>query len=130
MLEELVNTLRNTLMLAPARAPASVCPMAIPASYTDDAAGCGGFLLQVSLFIEMQPQKFTTKQSKVAFLISLLGGKALLWVKVIWNAQSVIINSYIVFSKHFKKVIGVAADREDFRIRDMHPDFNLGSLEC
>ncbi len=52
MLEELVNTLRASLMPAPAPAPASVCPMAIPASYVGDAAGCGGFLLQISLFIE------------------------------------------------------------------------------
>ncbi len=111
MLEELVNTLRATLMPAPAPAPASVCPMAILASYAGDAAGCGGFLLQVTLFIEMQPQKFTTERSKVAFLISLLSGKALLWAKAIWNAQSVITNSYEAFSNHFKEAFGVAAGR-------------------
>ncbi len=76
MLEELVNILRATLIPAPAPAPASIYPMAIPASYMGDAAGCGGFLLQVSLFIEMQPQKFTTKRSKVAFLISLLARRS------------------------------------------------------
>ncbi len=106
MLEELVNTHRATL--TPVPAPASVSP--IPASYAGDAAGCGGFLLQVSLFIEMQPQKFTTERSKVAFLIS-LSGKALLWARAIWNAQSVIINSYEAFSNHFKEVFGVATGR-------------------
>lgn len=75
MLEELVTTLQASLLPAPA--PASVCPMAIPASYVGDAAGCGGFLLQVSLFMEMQPQKFTTERLKVEFLISLLNGKVL-----------------------------------------------------
>ncbi len=40
---------------------------------------CSGFLLQLSLFIEMQPQKFVSERSKVAFLISLLSGRALLW---------------------------------------------------
>lgn len=53
----------------------------------------------------MQPQKFTTKKSKVAFLISLLMGQALLWVRAIWNSQS-IINSFDAFSNHFKEVFG------------------------
>lgn len=97
MLKELVNTLRATLTTFTTPASASVSPMALPASYAGDAAECGGFLLQVSLFIEMQPQKFTTERSKVAFLISLLCGKALLWARAIWNAQSTIINSYEAF---------------------------------
>lgn len=45
--------------------------MALPASFAGDAAECGGFLLQVALFIEMQPQKFLTRHFKVVFLISL-----------------------------------------------------------
>lgn len=79
--------------------------MAMPASYTGDTA-CGGFLLQVVLYIEMQPQKFSSKRAKVAFLISLLKGKALLWEKAIWNADSAIINSYDAFMNHFKEVFG------------------------
>lgn len=51
------------------------CPMAIPACYAGDPAGCGGFLFQVWLYIEMQPQRFTTKRSKVAFLICVAVGK-------------------------------------------------------
>uniref|UniRef100_A0A8C1XW51 DUF4939 domain-containing protein n=1 Tax=Cyprinus carpio TaxID=7962 RepID=A0A8C1XW51_CYPCA len=113
MLEELVNTLRTTLMPTTALALASACPMAIAASFAGDTAGCGGFLLQVSLFLEMQPQKFTTKRSKVAFLISLLSGKALLLAKAIWNAQSVIINSFDTFSNYFKEVF--ALSRNDAR---------------
>uniref|UniRef100_A0A8C1RVS8 DUF4939 domain-containing protein n=1 Tax=Cyprinus carpio TaxID=7962 RepID=A0A8C1RVS8_CYPCA len=96
MLEELVNTLRTTLMPTTALALASACPMAIAASFAGDTAGCGGFLLQVSLFLEMQPQKFTTKRSKVAFLISLLSGKALCHVEVpspssIWQIGSLLV---------------------------------------
>uniref|UniRef100_A0A8C1GQE7 DUF4939 domain-containing protein n=1 Tax=Cyprinus carpio TaxID=7962 RepID=A0A8C1GQE7_CYPCA len=98
MLEELFNTLRATLMPAPALAPAS--------------HGHSCFLL--SLFFEMQQQRFTTTQTKVAFFISLLSGKVLLWAKAIWNAQSVIINSYKAFSNHFKEVFGVAAGRDSW----------------
>uniref|UniRef100_A0A673JKH8 DUF4939 domain-containing protein n=1 Tax=Sinocyclocheilus rhinocerous TaxID=307959 RepID=A0A673JKH8_9TELE len=100
VLEELVNVLRTTLMPA---------LMAMPPSYAGDAAECGGFLIQVVLFIEMQPQKFTTERTKVIFLISLLAGRELMWAKAIWNANSliiIIIISYEAFTKHFKEVFG------------------------
>ncbi len=96
-----------SLMPAPNPQSASASPMAMPASYAGDLAECGGFL-QLALHIEMQPQKFPTERSKVAFLISLLSGRALLWAKAIWNAYSVIINSYEAFTNHFKEVFGSA----------------------
>ncbi len=105
VLEELVNTLRASLTLVTTPPSAS---MALPASYAGDAAECGGFLLQVALFIEMQSQKFSTERSKVAFLISLLSSKAQLWAWAIWNANSLIINLYDAFTNNFKKVFGSA----------------------
>uniref|UniRef100_A0A672RJ64 DUF4939 domain-containing protein n=1 Tax=Sinocyclocheilus grahami TaxID=75366 RepID=A0A672RJ64_SINGR len=101
---ELVNTLRTSLAPISTLPIASVSPMALPASFAGDAAECGGFLLQVALFIEMQLLKFPTECSKVAFLISILTGKALLWVHAIWNANSIIIDSYDAFTNHFKDV--------------------------
>uniref|UniRef100_A0A672PWY7 DUF4939 domain-containing protein n=1 Tax=Sinocyclocheilus grahami TaxID=75366 RepID=A0A672PWY7_SINGR len=106
VLEELVNVLRTTLTPAPTPQSASVSPMAMPPSYAGDAAECGGFLIQVALFIEMQPQKFLTERTKVIFLISLLAGRELMWAKSIWNANSLIINSYEAFTNHFKEVFG------------------------
>ncbi len=97
VLKEMVIILRASLMLVTIPQSASVCPMAMPASYAGDTAECGGFLLQVALFIEIQPNKFTTECTKVAFLIYLLSGRALLWAKAIWNANSTIINSYTSF---------------------------------
>uniref|UniRef100_A0A671NU31 DUF4939 domain-containing protein n=1 Tax=Sinocyclocheilus anshuiensis TaxID=1608454 RepID=A0A671NU31_9TELE len=106
VLEELVSALRASLTPVTTPSSASVSPMALPASYAGDAAVCGGFLLQVDLFLEMQPQKFTTECSKVAFLISLLNGNALEWARAIWNTASAIINSYDAFKNHFKEVFG------------------------
>uniref|UniRef100_A0A671M8L1 DUF4939 domain-containing protein n=1 Tax=Sinocyclocheilus anshuiensis TaxID=1608454 RepID=A0A671M8L1_9TELE len=103
VLEELVSALRTSLTPVTTPSSASVSPMALPASYAGDAAVCGGFLLQVDLFIEMQPQKFTTERSKVAFLISLLNGNALDWARAIWNAGGAIIYSYDAFKNHFKE---------------------------
>ncbi len=87
---------------------ASASTMAMPAAYIGDSAECGGFLLQVQLYQEMQRQKFQTERSKVAFLISLLSGRALLWAKATWNADTAIINSHRAFSKHFSEVFGQA----------------------
>ncbi len=56
----------------------------------------------------MQPQKFPTERSKVAFLISLLSGRALSWARAIWNANTAIINTYDAFTNHFKEVFGLA----------------------
>uniref|UniRef100_A0A671N314 DUF4939 domain-containing protein n=1 Tax=Sinocyclocheilus anshuiensis TaxID=1608454 RepID=A0A671N314_9TELE len=106
VLEELVSALRTSLTPVTTPSSASVSPMDLPASYAGDAAVCGGFLLQVDLFIEMQPQKFTTERSKVAFLISLLNGNALEWAQAIWNTDGTIINFYDAFKNHFKEVFG------------------------
>ncbi|KAL0166278.1 hypothetical protein M9458_038122, partial [Cirrhinus mrigala] len=75
---ELVNALKAAFQ--PPSTPPSVSgsPMAMPATFAGEAAECSGFLLQVDLLIKMQPQLFTSDDAKVAFLISLLTGKALL----------------------------------------------------
>ncbi len=58
--------------------------MAMPAAYVCGSAECGGFFLQVALYQVMQSQKFPTERSKVAFLISLLSGREILWAKATW----------------------------------------------
>ncbi len=109
ILEELVNTLSASLLPAPAPPPsASASPTALAAVYAGDPASCGGFILQLSLYIEMQPQTFLTECSKVAFLISFLLDQALIWAKAIWNANTAVINSYEAFTNHFKEVFGSA----------------------
>lgn len=71
------------LLCPPSTPPSdSATPMAFPASYSGEAVECSDFLLQVALFIEMQPQKFPKERTKVAFLISLLMGRALLWAHI------------------------------------------------
>ncbi len=45
ILEELVNTIRASLMPAPTPESASASPMALPAAYAGDSAECGDILL-------------------------------------------------------------------------------------
>ncbi|KAI2648567.1 Transposon Tf2-8 polyprotein [Labeo rohita] len=64
---ELVNAFKAAL-IPPTPPAASGSPMAVPAKYAGEAAECSGFLLQVNLYIQMQPQQFPTERTKVAFL--------------------------------------------------------------
>ncbi len=82
--------------------------MAIPENYSGEAIECSVFLLQVSLYIEMQSQKFFSERAKVAFLIFLLTGWALLFARAIWNSQTTIMNSFDAFFTCFKEVFGLS----------------------
>ncbi|KAL0152574.1 hypothetical protein M9458_052297, partial [Cirrhinus mrigala] len=42
-------------------------PMAMPATFSGDAAECNGFLFQVNLYIQMQPQRFPSESAIVTF---------------------------------------------------------------
>ncbi|KAI2644120.1 Transposon Tf2-8 polyprotein [Labeo rohita] len=92
--------------ISPPQPPPSASgrPMALPTLFAREAAECSGFLLQVQLYICMQPQQFPIEDAKVAFLTSLLTGKALRWAKAIWNADNPIFNSFEQFTSHFSEV--------------------------
>ncbi|KAK3545798.1 hypothetical protein QTP70_013125 [Hemibagrus guttatus] len=121
--QDLAEALRRTLTVHPAPTPAPpaitsantattpslllyASPMAKPAPYSGSAEDCSGFLLQCSLVLEMQPHMFPTEQSKVAFVITQLSGKALLWADSIWSQNHPAIQSYSSFVNHFKEVFG------------------------
>ncbi|KAL0173510.1 hypothetical protein M9458_029478, partial [Cirrhinus mrigala] len=67
--------------------PPQDLPWPCPPRLRHEAAEC------INLFIQMQPQMFPSENAKVAFLISLLIGKALQWAKAIWNSENPIIHS-------------------------------------
>ncbi|KAK3563946.1 hypothetical protein QTP86_006274 [Hemibagrus guttatus] len=122
-LQDLVAALRQALTVHPAPMPAPptttsintvttpstlLCasPMAKLAPYSGSLEDCNGFLLQCSLVLEMQPHMFPTERSKVAFLITQLSGKALLWAEFIWSQNHPAVQSYSSFVDHFKEVFG------------------------
>ncbi|KAK3524756.1 hypothetical protein QTP86_002500 [Hemibagrus guttatus] len=120
-LRDLVETLWQALVALPVPAPPStaatsantvtassvplcVSPMALPAPYSGLAEDCNGFILQCSLVLEMQPHLYPTERSKIAFIISQLRGRALLWAESLWSQNSPITQSYAGFVDHFKEV--------------------------
>ncbi len=69
---------------------------------------CSGFILQCSLYFEMQPRAFPTERSKIAFMITLLTGRALQWAESLWNSDSPMTQTFDDFTTHFKEVFGQA----------------------
>ncbi len=88
--------------------PGMVSPMVRPAPYSGRAEECNGFLLQCSLTFEMQPHLFPTERAKIAFIISLLQGKALQWAETIWGQAGTVTHSLSGFTNHLRDVFGVS----------------------
>uniref|UniRef100_A0A671K5F4 DUF4939 domain-containing protein n=1 Tax=Sinocyclocheilus anshuiensis TaxID=1608454 RepID=A0A671K5F4_9TELE len=101
---KLVQALRESLQPPPVMPSASACPMAKPATYSGEAATCSGFLLQCSLYFELQPHQFVNDRAKIAFIMSLLSGRVLQWAEALWNLLqcSPLVRSYDAFMDHFR----------------------------
>lgn len=114
--QELVNLLRCSLMnpsTTPVTAPITssphtvvASPMANPAPYSGSMEECNGFLLQCSLTLEMQPQRFSTESAKIAYIISLLTGRALQWAETSWQQSGPGTQSVNVFMNYFREGFG------------------------
>ncbi len=65
-----------------------------------------GFLLQCSLYFELQPHQFVNDRAKIAFIMSLLFGRALQGVELLWNSLSPLVCSLDAFVDHFWDVFG------------------------
>ncbi len=63
---DLVHTLRESLLPPPITAMPPASPMARPTSFSGEVVTCNGFLLQCSLYFELQSHQFTTERAKVA----------------------------------------------------------------
>lgn len=78
--------------------------LALPEKYDGAPGRCRGFLLQCSIYIAQQPQAFTNEEAKVAFIVSLLSGKALEWTTAVWDNDAVALSSLDLFKSRFKDV--------------------------
>ncbi|MGL5901107.1 MAG: DUF4939 domain-containing protein, partial [Cetobacterium sp.] len=117
--EELVKTLQS--MRAPpadASPPSTTPPMAsitpvtttssprlaFPEKYDGSPTRCKGFLLQCSLFLSQQPTLYPNDVSRIAFVCSLLTGRALEWATTVWNGGQSSFASFEEFLRHFREV--------------------------
>ncbi len=94
---------------APANPPTmqvpSVSPrLAFPERFDGDSTRCKGFLLQCSLFVNQQPSLYPTESSRIAFVCSLLTGKALDWATAVWRTDGSAFPTFDSFLHHFREV--------------------------
>lgn len=87
-----------------------------PELFKGDPDQCRAFLTQCEIHFELQPSSFPTERSRVAFVISLLSGKAKQWGTAEWQNNSVSCSSYSEFSKELIRVFDpVLPNREAAR---------------
>ncbi len=113
-----------------------------PAVYSGEPLLCRSFLATCSLHIALQPSSFPTEESKVAFVITLLTGRAALWGTTVWEQKHQCCSSFQSFSEELKKVFDRAASgREAARelaelrqgnrsVTDYSIEFRTLAVEC
>ncbi|KAI5090293.1 nephrocystin-4-like, partial [Silurus meridionalis] len=87
--------------------------LAQPARFSGDPDSCRSFIMQCDLIFSMQPSQFGTERSKVAYVISLLSGRALRWATAEWESRSPNCGSFAGFSAELRKVFGTSTPRQD-----------------
>ncbi len=115
--EELVKTLQALHLPAPnASAPPLNPPpthatfttssprLAFPEKFDGSPAKCKGFLLQCSMFVNQQPMLYPTDETRIAFVGSLLTGRALDWATAVWREDRPTFPSFRAFIQRFKEV--------------------------
>ncbi|KAI2668070.1 Retrotransposon-derived protein PEG10 [Labeo rohita] len=85
--------------------PVTASPrLAFPDKFDGTPAKCKGFLLQCTLFVNQQPNLYATDESKIAFVCSLLTGKALEWATAVWDLGQSTYPTFATFLRSFKEV--------------------------
>ncbi|KAI2644142.1 Retrotransposon-derived protein PEG10 [Labeo rohita] len=98
----------------PAAQPVTASPkLAFPEKFDSTAAKCKGFLLQCTLFVNQQPNLYASDESKIAFVCSLLTGKALEWATAVWDLGHSTYPTFATFLRSFKEVFQPTPDSSE-----------------
>lgn len=91
-----------TVAVSPAGAAVET-PMSPPEKFSGDSRKCQGFLLQCSVFFEQQPGRFPSERSRVAYMLSLLSGRALDWATPLWERGAEEVGTVSRFSQAIRR---------------------------
>ena len=84
--------------------------LATPEKFDGSPDGCDGFLVQCSLYFAHQPAAFSDDGARIAFVITLLRGRALQWASAIWSRGGELTRSFTDFTNHFREVFDHPAE--------------------
>ncbi|RXN09553.1 Pol poly [Labeo rohita] len=75
-----------------------------PPCYSGQPTQCRAFLTQCEVFFSLQPATYAADRAKVAFVISLLSGRARDWGAAVWEMEAVFCEHFSLFKEEMIKV--------------------------
>lgn len=75
-----------------------------PPIYAGEPTNCRSFLIQCEVVFSLQPQTYALDRSRVAYVISLLAGRARDWGTAIWDSRSLCCDDFKSFKAEMIKV--------------------------
>ncbi|MGL5101600.1 MAG: DUF4939 domain-containing protein, partial [Plesiomonas sp.] len=105
MVEDLSTRLEQTLLLgATSQSLPSEPRVNNPPLYDGEPTLCRAFITQCEVVFSLQPRTYASEKSKVAFVVSLLTGRAREWGAAMWEAQGCYRHDFQDFKTEMIKV--------------------------
>ena len=93
--------------------PGSGTRFPLPKQFEGDPEVCRGFLTQCALGFRLQPDSFPTEESKVAYITTLLSGRALEWATAVWERDLPICHDAAAFMTEVQTIFGRPTSRRE-----------------
>ncbi|KAL2102437.1 hypothetical protein ACEWY4_001605 [Coilia grayii] len=77
-----------------------------PQRFDGDPGSCRGFLTQCALSFQLHPSSFPTEEAKVAYITTLMSGRALVWATALWEKDSNVCHDATNFMAQVQTVFG------------------------
>ena len=118
------------------RSPQCEPNLPTPKPFEGNLSLCRGFLTQCELIFRHQQSRYSSSEARVAFLISLLSGRALQWAVASLEKDPVLSSRYEQFVKEFCLVFDHPVDGSDSAsegrntLCDFCATFSVAALSC
>ncbi|KAI7808134.1 hypothetical protein IRJ41_016491 [Triplophysa rosa] len=80
-----------------------------PPLYDGDPNACQPFLSKCALVFSLQPRRYATEEARVAYVLTLLTGRAREWGTAVWDAQAPCCHSFSAFQAEMTQLFDRSA---------------------
>ncbi len=84
-----------------------------PPVYDGDPNSCQAFLSQCSLVFSLQPRRYSTEEAKVAFVLTILSGRAREWGIAVWRSRAPCCATFVDFCQEMTKLFDRSAQGDE-----------------
>ncbi len=84
-----------------------------PPVYDGDSNACQAFLSQCSLVFSLQPRRYATEEAKVAYVLTLLSGRAREWGIAVWRSRAPCCTTFMAFRQEMAKLFDRSAQGDE-----------------